>query len=367
MSSKGQLGLQIEADHRLVASVAVFDPKWVGRRAQLQIEHVAQVKGRSSPIHARRTLLQQTLHLRAGEQQITVRLEPGQYAHTGQQLDLRFEAELCVDDGVLFDSTLHAACSTPSYTRAPQASCPKVLVEPPDRFSFWANLKAIPLHNRFIVLGLAVVAGLIIAINTVVGIHDQSVAPSQTWFYAQQNSDGEAQSPFLAALITSGILGGLVWFAMRSQLRRYMRLELRRGGPRIDPDTAWEAARIISGQARVALEGVLLRVVAYNLECGQYSTGSGKDRKTHRFREPIRAVLLWEQRIAHLAAGQPLQSVLEGAVVFAPIFEALLPPCSIGSSHGIALEWELQLIHPEFVDHEIEGATDLVRAADFRP
>lgn len=365
--SQGQLALQIEADHQLVAIITVIDPKWVGRKARLQIEHVAHVKGYASPIHNRRSLLKQTLHLRAGEQRITVRLEPGQYAQTGTKLDLRFEAELTVDDGVLIDSKLHATCTTPSHTRPPQQSCPKVVVEPPDRFAFWSNLRAIPLHNRFLVLGLAVVAGLIIAVNTVVGIHDQSVAHSQTWFYAQQNSKGESQSPFLASLTTSGLLGGLVWFAMRHQLRRYMRLELKRGGSRIDPHTVWEAARIISGQARVALEDVLLRVVAYNLECGQYSTGSGKDRKTHRFRLPCRAVVLWEQRIAHLPAGQPLESALQGMVVFAPIFEELLPPCPIGSTHGIALEWELQLLHPEFVDQEILGAADLVHAADFRP
>jgi hypothetical protein len=46
------------------------------------------------------------------------------------------------------------------------------------------------------------------------------------------------------------------------------------------------------------------------------------------------------------------------------MFGALYPPLMVGKEHGIQVKWEVQLLHPEFVDQEVVRADEL-RYEDF--
>ena len=275
------------------------------------------------------------------------------YAYTGNQIEIFIETELKVDDGMIFDTKVAGAHRLKVLDKPEISGNAKELAEPKDRVNFFANIKAIPPKARMITLALVFVGGIVALVNSMLGLHDQFVPESQTYFYSHSDSDGDGQSPLMNSLALSGGLGAAIWFAMRRQLRKYMKFEAKPAPGQITPDTRIAAADLIDGKARVPLEGATFRIVAYNRELGKYTRGSGTNQRTVSFATPARAVVLYEQYLPHVPAHTPLSGVLEGSVEFAPLFAALYPPQLIGSNHGIDVHWEIQLIHPKFVDHEV--------------
>ena len=55
----------------------------------------------------------------------------------------------------------------------------------------------------------------------------------------------------------------------------------------------------------------------------------------------------------------------DGAVRFEPLFRSLYPPQEAGSSHGLSVYWEVQLLHDELVDQEIVCRDDCFEWEDF--
>ena len=108
-----------------------------------------------------------------------------------------------------------------------------------------------------------------------------------------------------------------------------------------------------------------MRVVASNLECGQYIRGSGTNQRTVSFTEPIRGVVLFEKTVDHIPARAPIGTYFNDRFSFTPMFELLYPPVKISSSHGLKVHWEVQLIHPEFIDQELVGPDGLFSYEDF--
>ena len=126
---------------------------------------------------------------------------------------------------------------------------------------------------------------------------------------------------------------------------------------------------IFSGRARVALQGAVVRLVAYNREHGQYTRtvkeGKSSRTVTESFTSP-RARHRAVRAAARPRSGRsPLSSYLAGEIDFEPLFEALYPPTMIGGSHGLSIQLEGQLLHPDFVDHDIELPVSGIEIADF--
>lgn len=334
--------------------IRTTDPDWVGRRATLKLERVVHVKD-SRPVHHRSVLWETTLVLERGEQRFVIpraRLGRG-YDYRGHQIDMRLESKLEIDDGLLFDTELEGVHRVGILDRPRIDGAAKELAEPSDAFDFVANLAAIPAGSQALVLLLGLVGTLVMLANLALGIHDQFSPEAQTILYSHYDSDGDSQSPLIAALVGSGFLGFLVWLAIRKQLRKYMTFRLAADIPPLEPSTVIPAARLVRGRPRVPLTGATLRVVAYNREHGQYVRGSGTNQRTVSFSTPVRAVVLFERAIPDLPAGVPLASALEGEVAFRELFAALYPPCKPSSTHGVDVCWEVQLLHPLFVDQEI--------------
>ena len=47
------------------------------------------------------------------------------------------------------------------------------------------------------------------------------------------------------------------------------------------------------------------------------------------------------------------------------MFAALYPPLETDKHHGMEVVWEVQLLHPDFVDQELSGDTGSLRYEDF--
>lgn len=287
------------------------------------------------------------------------------YGYEGKQVSLKLLARLEIDDGVLFDSSFEAEIPMPTPERDEAHARPaSELIEPHDKFSFIANLNAIPPKNKLIVVVLMIVGGFIALVNAAIGVHDEFVPESATFFYDHRGSDG-SESPVMKSLMGSGGLGLTVWLIVRAQLRRYMTITMR--------DAEWTPYRglvvsardLIEGKARVALEQVTVRVVAVNVEKGQYKRGSGTKERTVSFSSPSRGIVLYEQFIPFVPAHTPIEGYIDGHVDFTPMFDVLYPPVHTSPSHGIGLDWEVQLLHPQFVDQELKGKAEGIDWREF--
>lgn len=358
-------------DHGLTGTQAVCElsgipSSAVGHQATLSLRTRVDVK-RSSGVDANTTLFEHKLKLQSTSLRVPLPIDVASWYHyDGKQIDIRVIAHLEVDDGIVFDTKLETEPDLPRrQTSATQAKTSGTLIEPTDRYSLQANLRALAPRDRMIVKALLLIGSVVGLGNAAVGVHDEFSSESQIIFYDHQGSDG-SESPTMKSLFGSGGVGLTLWLVVRARLRRYMRIALR---PNVTTPRRGERVRardLVEGEARVPLDGSTLRVVAANRENGQYREKSGKETKTRNFTDPVQAIVLFEQFLPHIPAGEPLGDHLDGDVDFDPIFTVLMPPQMSGGSHGIDVVWEVQLLHPEFVDQELQGPTDW-QAADWHP
>ena len=347
-----------------VCLVEVDDPKLLGREAELTLTLRVQVLD-SRPVHGSRELFRTSFTLDRPRMEIGLPPEAVRcFTYEGSEIRLCVDAELKVDDSLFFDTKESEEQALAIPDKPALRTDAKELIEPADAFDFLANFEAIPVKSRGIVAVLAVIAFFLIAANTLLGVHDQLSPDGQIYFYSHRDGDGDSQSPLFNSLVGSGVAGALVWAAMRRQLRKYMRFSLSFHGP-LRRDTVVPASRLVAGLARCDLNDVTVRVVAANREKGQYRRGSGSNVRTVSFSKPVRAVKLYERRIRNLPAHVPIETRLEGDVRFEPMFAALYPPLETDAHHGMEVVWEVQLLHPDFVDQELQGETESLLYEDF--
>ncbi len=364
LMSKANLEFEPDSQGGGVIHIQLNDRDALGKSAKLEVQLKAHVK-ESRPVHASRILYAQTIQLSA--MQMTANIPAGSlngiYSYHGKDIDVRPELRLVIDDGILFDSSVDHACDLPIAVRPRVTHDASDMMNPKDAYNFIANLSAIPYRNRMITLALALIGGVIVIGNMLIGVHDQFVSDAQVLFYDHRGSDG-SESPFMKALAGSGVVGAGIWAAIMLQLRKYVAFALR---PHSSPQRGRRlAARdLIDGVARVDLHDITVKVVACNREAGQYKRGSGTKERTVSFKNATRAVLLYERYIALVPAKVPLAMYLEGEIDFEPMFGDLYPPLNVSSTHGLSVAWEVQLLHPKFVDHELEGEVAGLRFADF--
>ena len=349
----------------LVCRLRVNDPDLVGHAAEFSLVAEVEVKRRRG-VDTSKTLHSEEFRVQSGETEFHIPAGKLRfYSYAGKHIGLRLLTRVKVDDAFLFDTTVSEEQLIRIGGKPRLNTDADEIIEPGDVFRFFANLKAIPPQNQLITLGLAVVGGLVMLANALIGLHDQSVPEAATWLYSHYDSDGDSESPLFKALLGSGALGAGVWFLMRRQLRKYMKFHLAKLPARIERGLDYRVAELFGGRARVPLEAVTLRIVACNMECGQYREQRGSRTVTVSFREPVRGVVLYEKTVSRIPARVPIADYFNDRIRFDPMFAALYPPAMLGSSHGVELRWEVQLLHPEFVDQELIGPTEGLAYEDF--
>ena len=287
------------------------------------------------------------------------------FSYNGSKIDIEIHSKLTIDDGMVFDTTVSEVEQMHISPRPSVSGDAKEMIEPSDAFNFMKNLAAIPPVNRAITMGLVFIGSILIALNSWIGWHDQFAPEAMTYFYDHRDSDGDSESPLQKSLMTSGAVGAAIWFGIRKQLRKYMTFELRGLPKQVCRGDVLRASTLLRGRSRVPLENITVRVVACNMELGQYKRGSGTKTRTVSFKEPVRAVVLYERKIPLIPAGHPVERYLAGEIAFEPMFRALYPPQMAGGKHGLALYWEVQLLHDDFIDQEVVGPIECFPWKDF--
>jgi len=351
----------------VIAIVTCHDHGLIGHDAKLTLTAKAEVHDKRA-VHSEKKVLTHAFKVALRPERISIpRHKLPEYTYRGKHIDVELHAKLKVDDGLIFDTTVKEEVSLElARTRRPPHGdgCAKQFIEPKDAFKFWANWRAIPGPNKVAALGLAATLVVVGTVNSWLGYHDQFAPEGQTYFYRHRDSDGDSQSPLMnSSYLTGGAAIG-IWYALRRQLRKYMTFTAH-GVPTIDRSTPACVGQLFRGRSRVPLHDVVLRVVACNMEKGQYKRGSGSNERTVSFSEPVRGVVLFEKRVAEIAARAPVEDAFPETFTFEPIFEALYPPNMVSKTHGVDVYWEIQLLHDQFVDQEIVGSLAGMNLAEF--
>ena len=340
------------------------DPKAIGQPFSFSIftkVKVAQSRGINSKIcsHKRDFTMQRSQTLSVPFAQLKA------LPYQGKSIKIALEAILEGRGKTKHIPQIIHRLEKPFFRRATQVKNAANLIEPKDVFNFRKNLEVIPFHNQIITLVLMLIGAVVVTIINIVGAHDQFCIDGQQYLMSRTDSDGDPQSPVLVALGASGAFGAAIWMLIKAQLRRYMHLEKRPIAGGLVPGLVCRAGDLFYGKSRIDLENIKLRVVACNQEKGQRIEGHGSNRRTVSFSNPVQGLLIYEKHIDHIAAGDSVERWFPEEIYFDRIYNNLLPPMMISSTHGLDLYWEIQLIHNELVDQELIGKVHKLKIQDF--
>ena len=277
------------------------------------------------------------------------------FTYKGTHASIVLRANLKVDDAwILRDSqvsrtTQFKLVDARSGSRGGDATD---VIDPFDTVQFGKNFDALSSGRKmgFILMSLFCVLGFL----------GESCL---MWVSFSQAEDGIVIAVvFIISLLVATVC---LWvWQKNSFFRSYINVTLR-PIPDITRNTCLPISQLVSGKSKIDLKNMTLRVVACNMEMGQYIRGTGSNRRTVSFEEPVRPIILYSERVSHIPARQEIGNHFPGEVDFGPMFKALYPPLEISESHGLAVYWEVQLLHDEFIDHELKGPAHKIVESGF--
>lgn len=346
--------------------------------ARMEVRHERGIP-EETVLHSRR------LALGAGTQDVPLPSQLAAFDYHGREIALRLSLRLTDANGKLLAETrLRDEESGLLASRPKLAESPQDLMNPEDKYSFFANLRALPAGSQLAVGVLGFGLWLLAGLNVFVGAHDQWVAEPQLSQMERFNLElagrhdelnrprvqpyaygkGTRRVPIIDATQNSIMIAVLAWFLVRQRLPRYGDFHLFLFLPPLRRGTRIAARRLVRGRSHVDLFDLTVRVVAANLECWKRKAGAG-EKTDKEIRSAVRAVRLYERNLPYVPAGSSIGDFLKDDVDFTPMFRALYPPLMVTSTHGLELAWQVQLLHPELVDQVLPGPTSMLRFADF--
>ena len=137
------------------------------------------------------------------------------------------------------------------------------------------------------------------------------------WDIFSQGEDGVVVAVFLIIILLVAMVCLWVW-QKDSFFRSYMSVSLR-PIPGITRSTCLPISQLVSGKSEIDLKNMTLRVVACNMEMGQYIRGSGTNRRTVSFEEPVRPIILYSERVGHIPARQEIGNIFPRRWILADV------------------------------------------------
>ena len=336
------------------------DQSYVGKDIRLSIQQYVNVK-RARGIDDSEEVFRKIIAVRkAGLNIIRLPLNKIKaYTYEGHDISMTTEVQLTMHKGMFSFLKKNKRSIELGFFKAPRSTAKAgVMLNPKDKFNIIKNISVLSKYNQIYFFKVCIFAVVVIGLNTLLGWHDQSAEVGSTYFYSHYNSDNEKQSPFISALRFNAILLAAFGIWLKMILQRYMTFRLVGKLGQVSLGKRYSLRRLLQGKSRVDLEACELRVVACNIEFGQYTTGSGKDRKTVSFSTAVKCVSIYKKYLNHIPKERELNQYLNDEISFDKVYQDLAPTCKTSSKHGVALHWEVQLLHPELVDQQAVGSSD---------
>ena len=355
MSDDLHLSIRPDVDFRptfFIVDLKITNPKMMGKKAEFKLDLASDVHD-SRAVDDAKNLYAHNFTVDRTEYQLKIPTDSFDcFTYKGTHASIVLRANLNVEFAGIFTFALVSWTDQPMlvYARPGGVGDASAEIDPFDKVQFSKNFNALSSDRKlaFVLLSLFCV---------IVGIWG-SIA---IWKLRDSDDPGGAIVGIIVLIVVVCVLW--VWFKNK-QFKSYMKVALR-PMPTISRNTRLQIPQLISGKSEVDLKNMTLRVVACNMEKGQYVRGSGTNRRTVSFEEPVRPIILYSEKVSLIPSGQELGGHFPGEVDFGPIFKTLYPPLKISETHGLAVYWEVQLLHDEFIDHELKGPTDRVEVTDF--
>lgn len=270
------------------------------------------------------------------------------YSYQGPQITIELVCRVVVDDGILWDTTVDQAFAYDPFPHPKASGSAQALAEPEDQYDFFKNLYSLP-PGRRLAAGLVAVVGLgVIAGHGFVALHDM-VATRRTAILYSEAPVGMILQLFLT------IFGALItWAIVRHLLGGYVSLTATPPREPLHRGSEVRVRDLIQARALGDIDGMRVRVIACNQEKGQYRRGSGTNTRTVSFARPTRGVVLYDKTLGRVRAGTDLAMDLMEPLDLEPMFDALYPPQAIGTTHGMDVLFEVQLLHDDLVDRKAQ-------------
>lgn len=332
---------RVNAD-RVVFHIEALDPSILEHESRFRVMRYVAVHD-SRAVNDTSVLFEHVLTWNGDRCELPVSLSRfGIYSYSGADIDVHVQALLHVDDALIFDTKINARFDLPLASRPAVNQNPHLVIEPNDIYSFFDNFQAVPQNAQIKIVAVGSILAIAgVAIAVVAAVNYNLIL-------------------FLITVVVGVIVAIKFSHLVKGQLRAYIEAD---EGLRMQPVVRGEPLglhELVAARATTDLDEIRLRIVAANFECGQYRRGHGTDVRTVSFRNPMRAVVLYDRTIPDIRAGDGIASHLRGDLVyFDELFELLYPPNMTSSSHGVDLRWEVQIMHDDFVDHELVGSNEV--------
>tara|TARA_B100002019_G_scaffold9043_1_gene7135 strand:- start:313 stop:1440 length:1128 start_codon:yes stop_codon:yes gene_type:complete len=372
MSKKIQISPESLPCGGIELKIEVTDTALLGKDSTLTIGKEVFVKD-SRPVHKNKKF--KTIDFQVSRSQKikiskeTLQSTDGSFPYSGSKIKIQTFAEVKVKNGIIFNLTKrisisdHLSSSLPKRARVKNNA--KELIDPKDTFNFFKNFNAIPSENQLLTFFITCFGTVSFLFNLYVGYHDQMVPEHETWFYSHYDSDGDGSSPLVKALGICSSIAFFTWLGIKKQLKKYMAFHFKAKIRKVSRESTVNVSKLITGQSRIDLIDSVLRVVACNMEKGQYVRGYGSNRRTISFSHPNRAVLLYSKKIPIIPAGTPIHQYFDEEISFKPMFQSLYPRQMVTDKHGLDLVWEVQLIVDDLIDQELIGNPNVFIQKEF--
>ena len=358
MSDHLHLSIQPDVSFRpnyFTVVLKITDPKMMGKKAEFTLDLASEVHD-SRAVNDETNLYTDKFVVDRTEYELEIPTDSFEcFTYKGTHASIVLRANLKVDDAwILRDSQVSRTTQFKLVDARSGSSGGDAtdVIDPFDTVQFGKNFDALSSEKKmgFILMSLFCGLGLLGGSWLI-------------WGNLSQSEDGVVISVVLIIILLVATVCLWVW-QKNSFFRSYINVSLRPIRD-INRSTCLPISQLVSGKSEIDLKNMTLRVVACNMEKGQYIRGSGTDRRTVSFQEPVRPIILYSERVGHIPARQEIGNHFPGEVDFGPMFKALYPPLEISEKHGLAIYWEVQLLHDEFIDHELEGPADSIEVTDF--
>ncbi|MBP9779404.1 hypothetical protein KBD33_02135 [Candidatus Gracilibacteria bacterium] len=302
----------VVSDGKLVGNITFYDPSFIGKKAIFSLNLTVDVHD-SRGINSSKDIFTEAFIITESFVSRTISFENKSFfTYHGEHIDIDMTMKCRIDDGIFFDTKVGQEIVMKLIRSPGIALDAPGIIEPNDAFNLINNLRVLPVQAQLSTIGLMIVGGIVI-INMLIGAHDQSVSPQEIWLYSQIDSDGETTSPFINALLTSSPIGLFVWYMIKKQLRKYMTFFWKKEDFSGEKGLTYNVREYIGGKSRVDLTNVTLRIVAANIEKGQYERGSGTKTRTVSFSNPVRAIVLYSKQYDLIPKDVDIDTILSGS------------------------------------------------------
>jgi len=332
-------------------TLQVLNKKILGHDARFQIIRKVIVLD-SRPVNSEQIIYEEPFHLNSDSASFRVQLKDlNSYDYSGQLIRITLIAKCIVNDGFIFDSK-HSIDFQIQYEPNQHATKDaELLIQPKDDYNMLHNYRVLPTANKIYIILALILSIPLVFISLLSGLMSQF---SSVHILSFINSDSAIWAIIVGVIFAIGI-----WFFIGYQLKKYMTFKFKKLSGLVQQNSRIAVRDLIKGKSTIALNNITLRVVACNMEHGQYTRRDGTRTRTVSFHNPFRGVILYEKLISNIPPKIQIDLFFNGDCDFSKVYASLYPPQMNGRSHGIDIYWEVQLIHPEFVDQELIGKNDL--------